>query len=208
MKKNCKYHYCTSCYRDMPDSEHDCSFQDHSDCKYYEPTKETETNVNVAIEGVGRDAEIVVNEKGGMQSKTPIALHLVDPFFLMMMFEVNDKKIEDAILHITNFMRLPNKEHYKSQLIEAIKALTTSKNEALIRISKVLQEGVEKYEPNNWRLIPQEQHLNHALIHLLAAGMGDTQDNHLEHALCRLMMAYATDKSPNFSYTQYVKPEE
>ena len=34
------------------------------------------------IEGVGKDAEIVTNEKGGKQSKAPMAMHLIDPQFL------------------------------------------------------------------------------------------------------------------------------
>ena len=34
------------------------------------------------FEGMGVDAEIVTNENGGKQSKSPAALHLVDPAFL------------------------------------------------------------------------------------------------------------------------------
>lgn len=64
--------------------------------------------------------------------------------------------------------------------------------------------GYFKVDANNWRLIPQEEHINHALIHYLAFILGDTQDEHLEHCMCRLMMAYATQKSPDFNYTKYV----
>ena len=35
------------------------------------------------IDGVGADAEIVTNERGGKQSKSPMAMHLLDPNFLI-----------------------------------------------------------------------------------------------------------------------------
>ena len=38
---------------------------------------EDETGNTVMIEGVGKDAEIVTNEKGGKQSKAPMAMHLI-----------------------------------------------------------------------------------------------------------------------------------
>lgn len=76
--------------------------------------------------------------------------------------------------------------------------------EALVNIAKVLQYGAEKYRPNNWRLIPQEDHINHALIHYIAYLLGDTQDEHLQHAMCRLMMAYSMPKSSDFKYDKYV----
>ncbi len=156
----------------------------------------------VVIEGVGKDAEVVTNAKGGKQSKSPMAMHLIDPHFLEhLLFQIDDKyePYREAIREITRFMILKDKEF----LLQAMIFLTTSECDTLIRIAKVLQEGAEHYAPNNWRLIPQEEHINHALIHLLAAEMGDTQDNHIDHALCRLMMAYATQCSPNFSYTEY-----
>ena len=34
------------------------------------------------FEGMGVDAEMVTNENGGKQSKSPAALHLIDPLFL------------------------------------------------------------------------------------------------------------------------------
>ena len=64
---------------------------------------------------------------------------------------------------------------------------------AMIRLAKVLQYGASRYERDNWRKIPCEEHLNHALIHIFAAFAGDTQDDHLGHAFCRLMMACATE---------------
>ena len=74
----------------------------------------------------------------------------------------------------------------------------------VINIAKILQYGADRYAPNNWRLIPEEEHINHALIHLIAHLAGDTQDDHINHALCRLMMAKSTKKSENFAYGAYI----
>lgn len=156
----------------------------------------------VVIEGVGKDAEVVTNARGGKQSKSPMAMHLIDPYFLeQLLFQIDDKyrPYREAIREIAYFMKQKDREF----LLHSMIWLNLSECEALVRIAKVLQEGASRYAPNNWRLIPQEEHINHALIHLLAAEMGDTQDNHIDHALCRLMMAYATECSPNFSYTEY-----
>lgn len=174
--------------------------------KYFEeilkPDEDDEEDVNKVIEGVGKDAEIVVNENGGKQSKSPMAMHLIDPRFLGKLAYLHYIKPEHkAIGYIADLMN----GYTEAQLIKAIEELEPDKNKVLVRIATVLQEGAERYEPNNWRLIPQEEHINHALIHLLASAMGDTQDNHLDHALCRLMMAYATNKSKNFDYKEYIK---
>lgn len=175
---------------------------------------------NVVIEGVGKDAEIVTNENGGKQSKTPMALHLVDPNFLKAWAQgqidrlcriaedmeviprdlIGKSECYSAILLIATFMI----EGDCARLKHAMVRIENDSVKMLTRIAKVLQEGAEKYEPNNWRLIPQESHINHALIHLVAHLMGDTQDDHLDHALCRLMMAICTDKSSGFDYNKYV----
>ncbi len=177
----------------------------------------------VMIEGVGKDAEIVTNEKGGKQSKAPMAMHLLDPNFL---YNWASNKLEqyscfdrdgyctesyketpyyNCIRNIANFMLSDNK---KTLLQEAIDCLETDDIKQITRIAKVLQYGANRYEPNNWRLIPQEEHINHALIHIIAHLAGDIQDDHIDHALCRLMMAYATKTSPNFSYTDYISKDK
>ena len=176
---------------------------------------------NKVLDGVGRDAEVVTNLNGGKQSKTPMALHLVDPRYLkdwavirQHYIELYYKDREDiitpedidinecykAIEFIADFMMDGSNDHLR----HAITRLETDSFQQLIRIAKVLQVGADRYEPNNWRLIPQESHLNHALIHLVAHLMGDTQDDHIDHALCRLMMAIATDKSEGFDYNKYI----
>ncbi len=165
----------------------------------------------VVIEGVGKDAEIEVNEKGGKGSKTPAALHLIDPEFikrnaLIEYCRIDDKEkaalcLCDAMTEVAQYMLTRDSD----VLYRAIAILEDNPIYCLFTIGKVLKEGAEKYEINNWRLVPREIHINHALVHLSAALAGDTQDNHREHALCRLMMATATMESPNFSYTEYIK---
>ena len=97
------------------------------------------------VEGVGKDAPITTNERGGGQSYIPFRFDLLD-------------------------------------------------GKALSGLARVLAEGAEKYAPNNWRLIPLQDHLNHAMMHIFAYLAEDTQDEHLEHALTRLMFAVAQEK--------------
>jgi hypothetical protein len=99
--------------------------------------------VNKVVDGVGPDAEVVTNDKGGKQSKAPYAFHLCDA-------------------------------------------------KSLLRLAQVMAYGAERYERDNWRRIPCEEHINHAVGHFMLALAGDTQDDHIGHALCRAMMADAT----------------
>lgn len=181
--------------------------------------------VNKIIDGVGADAEIVTNANGGKQSKSPMAMHLIDPKFLReycidkaCTFEYVDEgkstcvDEEDsfeydcykAMAYIAEYME-KGVEYLLDCAFEQIGGIGI---ESIIKVAEVLQYGVGRYEANNWRLIPREEHLNHALIHLVAMIAGDTQDDHRGHALCRLMMAKATKESENFSYNEYVKPKE
>lgn len=158
---------------------------------------------NKVIEGVGEDAEVITNAAGGKQSKSPMALHLVDPEFLYE-FITKDIKYSPFLDFLTEFLIKDDKD----TLLNSVRLLASEQHkDALIEIGKVLQYGADRYEPNNWRLIPQEEHINHALIHYYAFLKGDTQDNHIEHCMCRLMMAYATEKSESFSYAVYIKKE-
>lgn len=176
---------------------------------YSQRMKEQTAAKNVKIAGVGADAEIVTNSAGGKQSKAPMAMHLVDPEFLNAWFNTPnpDYPIQDFVIrNITDFMLYEDCRN----LLEAIFELHTKlhgdgseENLAIVEIAKVLQYGASRYRANNWRLIPQEEHINHALIHYMAYLLGDEQDDHIEHCMCRLMMAYATEKSEGFSYTKY-----
>lgn len=154
------------------------------------------------IDGVGKDAKTVTNKQGGMQSEVPLAMHLLDAQFLVSILEKQNckngyrKREELALIHIAEYMATGN----DNNLLFAVGKIEPDYYIAMMKISQVLKEGAEKYEVNNWRLIPQEEHINHAMIHLLASLMGDTQDEHLNHALCRLMMAYSTFRTEGFSY--------
>lgn len=165
------------------------------------------TNGNVkTVVGVGKDAPIETNEDGGKQSTTQYAMHLLDPDFLDAMVA------EEGPLHyIANFMRdntvstdlfLALEEALDLPTIEFPRHRAYSR---LLTIGRVLKEGADKYEANNWRLIPQESHLNHAIIHYIAYVLGDESDDHLAHFATRVMMAYATECTPGFSYNRYIK---
>lgn len=187
---------------------------------------EDETGNTVMIEGVGKDAEIVTNEKGGKQSKAPMAMHLIDPAYLLCWsaarleelachdrdgssyVESENNEAYDCYNSIRDIANYMNSNNEKDLLQSAIETLEADPVKQITRIAKVLQYGANKYKPNNWRLIPQEEHINHALTHIIAHLAGDTQDDHIDHALCRLMMAYSTKTSPNFSYTNYVSKEK
>jgi hypothetical protein len=71
-------------------------------------------------------------------------------------------------------------------------------SEALLRLSEVVGIGARKYAENNWRGIPYEDHLEHALEHLMLLMDGDKNDDHLGHALCRLAFAVATEAEYDF----------
>ena len=75
-----------------------------------------------------------------------------------------------------------SKSPYRFDLIDA---------PAIFDLAERLAYGAERYEDNNWRKIPERDHLNHALVHIFAHLGGDEQDKHLEAAFCRLMMALA-----------------
>jgi hypothetical protein len=70
--------------------------------------------------------------------------------------------------------------------------------EAILRLAEVVGFGAAKYAENNWRKIPYEDHINHALEHLFLLMNDDKSDDHLGHALCRLAFAVATEKEYSF----------
>ena len=63
---------------------------------------------------------------------------------------------------------------------------------AMFAMTKALKEGRDKYgDDENWRAIPVEEHLDHAIMHIMAYRAGDTSDEHLSHLMCRSMFACA-----------------
>lgn len=63
--------------------------------------------------------------------------------------------------------------------------------------ASIMYHGAKKYGKNNWKQIPIESHINHALMHFFAWLAGDRQDNHLGHAVIRAMMAKTLEFEQN-----------
>lgn len=63
---------------------------------------------------------------------------------------------------------------------------------ALFVLARVLDYGAQKYQPNHWRGLPLEDHLNATIMHAYAYLAGDRTDDHLGHMFCRAMFAVAT----------------
>lgn len=66
---------------------------------------------------------------------------------------------------------------------------TTMPLRALVELAKLQKQGDDKYGPHNWRGISEDDHVDHALAHLFADRVGDTQDSHLVHAAWRVLAA-------------------
>lgn len=66
---------------------------------------------------------------------------------------------------------------------------------ALRELARVLHEGAKVYGEggDNWRRIPVNDHLNHAVAHVYRFLEGDMSEDHLPHAFCRLMFAVAME---------------
>lgn len=75
--------------------------------------------------------------------------------------------------------------------------------EALLRLNAVVGEGAVKYAENNWRRIPFEEHISHALEHLFLYMDGQRDEDHIGHALCRLAFAAATEPAEGFDFKEW-----
>jgi hypothetical protein len=63
---------------------------------------------------------------------------------------------------------------------------------AVLETSKVMHEGTAKYGKGNWRAIPVDEHLNHAVGHIFQWWLGRRLDGpvaELSHASCRILFA-------------------
>lgn len=69
---------------------------------------------------------------------------------------------------------------------------------AVLAMAKVQAEGDAKYGRDNWRLISERAHIEHALTHLMLHRAGDTEEAHLAHALTRVHMAMAKHLRPDY----------
>lgn len=61
--------------------------------------------------------------------------------------------------------------------------------DALAQVARVLHDGAQKYDKDNWKLIPCDDHINHALNHIYLYLAGNMEEDHLPHAATRLLMA-------------------
>lgn len=61
---------------------------------------------------------------------------------------------------------------------------------ALLEAARALRHGMkyERAKPDNWRGVPAEAHLDHALRHIALYQSGDRSEQHVGHAISRLMM--------------------
>lgn len=73
---------------------------------------------------------------------------------------------------------------------------------SILQIGYVLDEGAKKYDENNWRLLDELIHINHALHHIGLYLTGCRADDHLSHAACRMLMAC------EISIDKKLEPEE
>jgi hypothetical protein len=73
--------------------------------------------------------------------------------------------------------------------------------EALLAIADVVGRGAKKYATNNWRRIPMQEQVRHALIHLYKHMAGDRTEKHLWNALTRLAFAVAVES--DYDYRAY-----
>lgn len=72
-------------------------------------------------------------------------------------------------------------------------ALSTAPIRAILSVGAVQAEGDAKRGVHNWHGISVEDHINHALTHLLSYLVGDRQDDHLQHAAWRALAAHEVE---------------
>lgn len=69
--------------------------------------------------------------------------------------------------------------------------------DALRMVAEVLYVGAAKYGEWNWKLIPIDDHINHALAHINLFMLGDRSEPHLTNAACRILFALHMENQNN-----------
>lgn len=71
---------------------------------------------------------------------------------------------------------------------------------ALLAVAEVFYKGAQKYERDNWRKIPCEEHVNHAVTHMLRGLAGElSEEPHFAHAIARAIMAWEMNRVEVFA---------
>ena len=164
------------------------------------------------------DDELVMNENGALQSRIGQAPRLVAGEALAVLRERftlekdgwRERSVEDHVIDAMDALvriLIANTESTDSDLDDALVSATkacavdgqqhgrrksTIPAEAFLRVAEVYSLGEHKYGLNTWRKISYEDHLDHAMSHLLSWQAGDETDDHLGHGMCRLTFAKAT----------------
>lgn len=152
--------------------------------------------MSTKIDGVGKEAEIVINSSGGKQSKAIGRFDLIPPRIFKVYTSMQD---EVGGNYINLMILMSDRMDGYIDTFMLIKSIIKLEPKFLEIIAKVLEEGASKYSRNNWRLISPEDHFNHALIHLYALLEGDTQDDHYAHFLTRIAM-FAEQDENNYDF--------
>lgn len=150
------------------------------------------------IDGVGKEAEIVVNSSGGKQSKAIGRFDLIPPRIFKVYITTKDE-VEEKYTNLMMLMSNRITGGINTDIL--LESIIRLEPKFLEIIAKVLEEGADKYSRNNWRLIPAVEHFNHALIHLYALIEGDTQDDHYAHFLTRIAMFIEMDTN-NYDFME------
>lgn len=79
-------------------------------------------------------------------------------------------------------------------------------SDSIERAAKTLEYGRQKYGKDNWKLIPSDEHIEHALRHIYKALEGGSIDeDDLAHATVRLMFAMHVEKQSPLKQVELVE---
>lgn len=76
--------------------------------------------------------------------------------------------------------------------------------EGLAKVAAVMRKG-ERKGRSGWEKVPVNEHINHAIAHLLGYLSGRRDHSHLANSGCRILMALSLDKTESWPR---VDPEE
>ena len=77
--------------------------------------------------------------------------------------------------------------------------------EGLAKVAAVMKAGEDR--GNGWKEIPVEEHINHAISHMIAYLEGRHAQHHLANAGCRILMALDLDKKEVLPCPAISKPK-